>query len=51
VIQLRARRSVFSRRVERVADRLFEREEAVLHVWGRQIASEKGRNPWTPGPS
>jgi len=33
---------------ERVADRLFEGEEAVLHVMGRQIASEKRRNPWTP---
>jgi hypothetical protein len=33
--------------VERVADRLFEGEEAVLHVMGDQIASEKRRNPWT----
>jgi len=28
-------------------DRLFEVEEAVLHVMGVQIASEKRRNPWT----
>ena len=35
------------RRIERVADRLFEGEEAVLHVMGEQIASEKRRNPWT----
>jgi hypothetical protein len=34
-------------RIERVADRLFEGEEAVLHVMGEQIASEKRRNPWT----
>jgi hypothetical protein len=31
----------------RVVDRLFEGEEAVLRVMGRQIASEKRRNPWT----
>jgi hypothetical protein len=31
-----------------VADRLFDGEEAVLHVMGRQIASEKRRNPWIP---
>jgi hypothetical protein len=30
-----------------VADRLFKGEEAVLHVMGDQIASEKRRNPWT----
>jgi len=35
------------RRIERVADRLFEGEEAVLHVRGVQIASEKRLNPWT----
>jgi hypothetical protein len=35
------------RRIEKVADRLFEGEEAVLHVMGVQIASEKRRNPWT----
>jgi hypothetical protein len=35
------------RRIERVADRLFEGEETVLHVMGVQIASEKRRNPWT----
>jgi hypothetical protein len=29
-----------------VADRLFG-EEAVLHLMGVQIASEKRRNPWT----
>jgi len=34
-----------SRRIERVADRLFEEEEAVLHVMGDQIASEKRRHP------
>jgi hypothetical protein len=27
--------------------RLFEGEEAVLHVMGEQIASKKRRNPWT----
>jgi hypothetical protein len=31
--------------IEKVADRLFEGEEAVLHVMGVQIASEKRRNP------
>ena len=36
-----------NRRIEGVADRLFEGEEAVLHVMGVQIASEKRRNPWT----
>jgi hypothetical protein len=30
-----------------VTDSLFEGEEAVLHVMGDQIASEKRRNPWT----
>jgi len=35
------------RRIERVVGRLFEGEEAVLHVMGVQIASEKRRNPWT----
>jgi Flp pilus assembly CpaF family ATPase len=30
-------------RIEKVADRLFEGEEAVLHVMGDQIASEKRR--------
>ena len=30
-----------------MADRLFEGEEAVLHVMGVQIASEKRCNPWT----
>jgi hypothetical protein len=30
-----------------IADSLFEGEEAVLHVMGVQIASEKRRNPWT----
>jgi hypothetical protein len=28
-------------------DRLLEGEEAVLHVMGEQIASEKRRNRWT----
>ena len=32
-------------RIERVADRLFEGEETVLHVMREQIASEKRRNP------
>ena len=30
-----------------LADSLFEGEEAVLHVRGEQMASEKRRNPWT----
>jgi len=30
-----------------LADGLFEGEEAVLHVMGVQIASEKRRNPLT----
>jgi hypothetical protein len=34
-------------RTKKVSDRLFEGEEAVFHVMGRQIASEKRRNPWT----
>jgi hypothetical protein len=34
-------------RLEKVTDGLFEGEEAVLHVMGVQIASEKRRNPWT----
>jgi hypothetical protein len=34
-------------RLEGVTDPLFEGEEAVLHVMGIQIASEKRRNPWT----
>jgi hypothetical protein len=32
-------------------DRLFEGEEAFVHVMGVQIASEKRRNPWTHPPS
>ena len=31
-------------RIEKVGDRLFEGEDAVLHVMGEQIASEKRRN-------
>jgi hypothetical protein len=34
-------------RLEKVTDDLFEGEEAVLHVMGVQIASEKRRTPWT----
>jgi hypothetical protein len=30
-----------------VPNRLFEREEPVLHLMGVQIASWKRRNPWT----
>ena len=36
-----------NRRIERVADRLFEGEEAVFHVMGEQIARDKCGNPWT----
>jgi hypothetical protein len=30
-----------------VGDRLFEEEEAVVHVMGIQIVEKKRRNPWT----
>src|SRR5215216_1532268 len=51
-VYLRARRRhehggrLASRGIQR-GDRLFEGEEAVVHVTGVQIASEKRRNPWT----
>jgi len=43
--QLRIRNTV--PRIERMADRLFEGEEAVFHLMGTQIASWKRRKGWT----